>query len=99
MRQLLRQEGARQLGRPVEDTVAEQGFAVSYTHLRAHETVLDLVCRLLLEKKKKKEKKRRQKIKKNLNILYTHNNRILYMCKHHVTNAINIVRTHIRTTT
>ncbi len=25
----------------------------SYTHLRAHETVLDLVCRLLLEKKKK----------------------------------------------
>ena len=27
--------------------------SVSYTHLRAHETVLDLVCRLLLEKKKK----------------------------------------------
>ena len=26
--------------------------SVSYTHLRAHETVLDLVCRLLLEKKK-----------------------------------------------
>ena len=26
--------------------------AVSYTHLRAHETVLALVCRLLLEKKK-----------------------------------------------
>ena len=26
---------------------------VSYTHLRAHETVLDLVCRLLLEKTKK----------------------------------------------
>ena len=25
---------------------------VSYTHLRAHETVLDLVCRLLLEKNK-----------------------------------------------
>ena len=25
---------------------------VSYTHLRAHETVLDLVCRLLLEKQK-----------------------------------------------
>ena len=25
--------------------------AVSYTHLRAHETVLDPVCRLLLEKK------------------------------------------------
>ena len=27
-------------------------FSVSYTHLRAHETVQDLVCRLLLEKKK-----------------------------------------------
>ena len=27
-------------------------LAVSYTHLRAHETVLDLVCRLLLDKKK-----------------------------------------------
>ena len=27
------------------------GETVSYTHLRAHETVLDLVCRLLLEKK------------------------------------------------
>ena len=26
--------------------------AVSYTHLRAHETVLDIVCRLLLEKKR-----------------------------------------------
>src|SRR5664280_1487190 len=25
--------------------------SLSYTHLRAHETVLDLVCRLLLEKK------------------------------------------------
>src|SRR5664280_3120811 len=30
---------------------------VSYTHLRAHETVLDLVCRLLLEKKTKKNTK------------------------------------------
>ena len=41
-------------------TVASNGSpasskAVSYTHLRAHETVLDLVCRLLLEKKKEKE--------------------------------------------
>ena len=32
--------------------VASDGGPVSYTHLRAHETVLDLVCRLLLEKKK-----------------------------------------------
>src|SRR5450756_2682208 len=31
-------------------------YAVSYTHLRAHETRHDLVCRLLLEKKKKKKK-------------------------------------------
>src|SRR5450756_1941373 len=29
-----------------------QGCPVSYTHLRAHETRHDLVCRLLLEKKK-----------------------------------------------
>ena len=38
-------------------SVGFQGFyavSVSYTHLRAHETVLDLVCRLLLEKKKKR---------------------------------------------
>ena len=28
---------------------------VSYTHLRAHETVLDLVCRLLLAKKKQSD--------------------------------------------
>src|SRR5678815_2917482 len=31
-------------------------LAVSYTHLRAHETPEHLVCRLLLEKKKKKKK-------------------------------------------
>ena len=37
----------------VLETVDETGTRtpVSYTHLRAHETVLDLVCRLLLEKK------------------------------------------------
>ena len=33
------------------------GTPVSYTHLRAHETVLDLVCRLLLEKKNKNKEK------------------------------------------
>ena len=32
--------------------------AVSYTHLRAHETKANLVCRLLLEKKKNNKKKR-----------------------------------------
>mgnify|MGYP003381017891 CR=1 FL=1 len=36
----------------VKNSAIEQwNKAVSYTHLRAHETVLDLVCRLLLEKK------------------------------------------------
>eukprot|EP00657_Telonema_sp_P-1_P011172 TRINITY_DN6054_c0_g1_i1.p1 TRINITY_DN6054_c0_g1~~TRINITY_DN6054_c0_g1_i1.p1 ORF type:complete len:107 (-),score=46.32 TRINITY_DN6054_c0_g1_i1:40-360(-) len=53
-------------GVPQPQQIAEQGsvligsgcgpysaLTVSYTHLRAHETVLDLVCRLLLEKKKK----------------------------------------------
>ena len=34
--------------------------SVSYTHLRAHETVLDLVCRLLLEKKQEGHRSRRQ---------------------------------------
>src|SRR5450759_4014016 len=37
----------RRAPRPVHDTCP-----VSYTHLRAHETRHDLVCRLLLEKKK-----------------------------------------------
>ena len=40
------------LGRPEAGEDLLGGGAVSYTHLRAHETVLDLVCRLLLEKKK-----------------------------------------------
>ena len=31
---------------------------VSYTHLRAHETGRNLVCRLLLEKKKKEKRKK-----------------------------------------
>src|SRR5450756_3078502 len=45
---------------------------VSYTHLRAHETRHDIVCRLLLEKKKKNNKNKEtdkaqeiQKRKKN----------------------------------
>ena len=41
----------------IRGTLDTQGVAnpVSYTHLRAHETRHDLVCRLLLEKKKKKQ--------------------------------------------
>src|SRR5665811_1747746 len=38
----------------LEDKLFGKRIPVSYTHLRAHETVLDLVCRLLLEKKKNK---------------------------------------------
>src|SRR5450759_2617885 len=38
--------------------------AVSYTHLRAHETRHDLVCRLLLEKKKKKKNEQNTETKK-----------------------------------
>ena len=40
--------------------------AVSYTHLRAHETDSYLVCRLLLEKKKKKKKKKNKQQKKKI---------------------------------
>ena len=46
--------------------------AVSYTHLRAHETVLDLVCRLLLEKKKHIKKKKRQKKNDHMNTNEVH---------------------------
>ena len=37
---------------------------VSYTHLRAHETGRNLVCRLLLEKKKKEKKKKSSGVEK-----------------------------------
>ena len=43
--------------------------AVSYTHLRAHETGRNLVCRLLLEKKKKYEKKKKKNLKRGGTIL------------------------------
>src|SRR5665811_2504048 len=52
--------GDRQTGKTA---IAIDTIPVSYTHLRAHETVLDLVCRLLLEKKKKKKKKKNNKHK------------------------------------
>eukprot|EP00831_Metopus_contortus_P057083 TRINITY_DN49612_c0_g1_i4.p2 TRINITY_DN49612_c0_g1~~TRINITY_DN49612_c0_g1_i4.p2 ORF type:complete len:120 (+),score=27.45 TRINITY_DN49612_c0_g1_i4:63-422(+) len=42
---------------------------VSYTHLRAHETSLHLVCRLLLEKKKK-YKRQYHKKKSPLTIIH-----------------------------
>ena len=46
-------EGA--IGKLLDHNRTNPIIPVSYTHLRAHETVLDLVCRLLLEKKKKGE--------------------------------------------
>ena len=47
------------------DRVGPDGFVpVSYTHLRAHETGRNLVCRLLLEKKKKQTQKQKKKRKK-----------------------------------
>ena len=45
--------GAYAYSQGLESAVDRGWVSVSYTHLRAHETVLDLVCRLLLEKKKK----------------------------------------------
>ena len=45
----------------LKGTLKEVKDAVSYTHLRAHETDSYLVCRLLLEKKKKKNKKKSTK--------------------------------------
>ena len=48
---------AAKRSQPEVNEAAPWAEAVSYTHLRAHETVLDLVCRLLLEKKKHKQPK------------------------------------------
>ena len=42
-----------ELAKQAEESLGQ----VSYTHLRAHETGRNLVCRLLLEKKKKGLKK------------------------------------------
>ena len=54
MKQLKKaQENMQKKQEEIEATTLE---AVSYTHLRAHETGRNLVCRLLLEKKKKKKK-------------------------------------------
>ena len=49
----LRKRHTKPTQRAPQGGIQEKEAPVSYTHLRAHETVLDLVCRLLLEKKKK----------------------------------------------
>src|SRR5450756_1165822 len=50
---------AHRWGKEAGYCVVDGQKAVSYTHLRAHETRHDLVCRLLLEKKKKKKTKKK----------------------------------------
>src|SRR5660397_205717 len=50
--------GGKSLREHLEATNNAKAFdMISYTHLRAHETKANLVCRLLLEKKKKKKHK------------------------------------------
>ena len=54
-------QGSRQDQRHTDDksglhALLHELVPVSYTHLRAHETGRNLVCRLLLEKKKKEKK-------------------------------------------
>ena len=56
---VLCQGGHANMGRPADTLLLQRAQddalnlePVSYTHLRAHETVLVLVCRLMLDKKK-----------------------------------------------
>ena len=49
------QTGEDICSKAVKSGVSKLIIAVSYTHLRAHETDSYLVCRLLLEKKKKQK--------------------------------------------
>ena len=60
-------KGMNSLKRVATDTHSPQkrgvctSVTVSYTHLRAHETGRNLVCRLLLEKKKKEKNIKKKK--------------------------------------
>src|SRR5450756_2835177 len=56
--------GVTLFGLCIAGALAGYLMPVSYTHLRAHETRHDLVCRLLLEKKKKINNKKKIIIKK-----------------------------------
>ena len=51
---ITKQDAGNEKMKVIAGHIAEGAMAVSYTHLRAHETVLDIVCRLLLAKKKTK---------------------------------------------
>ena len=51
--------GASDISEEMRQQVLDTAIAVSYTHLRAHETDSYLVCRLLLEKKKTEKKKKK----------------------------------------
>ena len=48
----IKNNGLRVSGFSGDNVVKNINVSVSYTHLRAHETCAELVCRLLLEKKK-----------------------------------------------
>ena len=50
-KQLHQQQACTLLHKQTYQQGTQPPWAVSYTHLRAHETREDLVCRLLLEKK------------------------------------------------
>ena len=69
------------------------GIAVSYTHLRAHETVLDIVCRLLLEKKKQQQNNTHTQQQHNKQLTQTQliqQQKMLYITAeyHHITTPI-----------
>ena len=63
--------------------------SVSYTHLRAHETRHDLVCRLLLEKKKIQKNKKKQK--KKYSARTRHSPRLLLTRMHIASLSQNII--------
>ena len=62
----------QQLGKTLEAGLSRIHLnPVSYTHLRAHETVLDLVCRLLLETKNTRVLNYNMFIRRNNVLIYS----------------------------
>ena len=66
----LGEAGLLELARTLADLPGRAFAPVPYTHLRAHETVLELVCRLLLEKKKQTTKNKKKQ--GSVSISHTH---------------------------